>query len=566
MLRRRFLSALLVCAFLLPAAVFGQTTAAVVEKGTAAPAPAKVYSAPKAVIDKIRDEGMNRSQVMQTLSYLTDVIGGRLTNSPNMKRANEWTRDTMMKWGMQNAKLEPWGPFGRGWSLKGFSAQVGEPQVFPVIAYPKAWSTSTKGAVTGEVVYFDPKTDADLEKYKGKLNGKIVLISSGTRDVKADFDGMGTRRSDADLKKMADWAPTETPRQSRIQMTDEQRRAQRESMLFAIKRWNVLLQEGVAVAVDSSSKGSGGTVFVGGASVVYDMPADPANFNPSFRGGPRAWDKASEPKIVPQMTMAIEDYNRLVRMIRLGVAPKMTVDIRTQYYDEDLMGYNTIAEIPGTDPALKDEIVMLGAHLDSWHSSGGATDNAAGSAVAIEVMRILQAVGARPRRTIRLALWDGEEHEEYWGSLGYVRKHFGDPVTMRLRPEQATVSAYFNFDHGTGRVRGLYMQGNEAVRPIFSAFLDPFADLGASTLTIMNKGSTDHMPFTAVGIPAFTFIQDPIDYETRTHHSNRDVAAFLLENDLKQAAVVTASVVLHTANRDALLPRLPLPSPRETAK
>ena len=365
MLRRRFLSALLVSAFLLPAGVFGQATAAVVEKGTAAPAPAKVYSAPKAVIDKIRDEGMNRSQVMQTLSYLTDVIGGRLTNSPNMKRANEWTRDTMMKWGMQNAKLEPWGPFGRGWSLKGFSAQVVEPQVFPVIAYPKAWSTSTKGAVTGEVVYFDPKTDADLEKYKGKLNGKIVLISSGTRDVKADFDGMGTRRSDADLKKMADWAPTETPRQSRIQMTDEQRRAQRESMLFAIKRWNVLLQEGVAVAVDSSSKGSGGTVFVGGASVVYDMPADPANFNPSFRGGPRAWDKASEPKIVPQMTMAIEDYNRLVRMIRLGVAPKMTVDIRTQYHDDDLMGYNTVAEIPGTDPTLKDEIVMLGAHLDS---------------------------------------------------------------------------------------------------------------------------------------------------------------------------------------------------------
>ena len=562
MLRRRFLSVLVVCAFLLPAGVFGQTTAAVVEKGTAAAAPAKVYSAPKAVIDKIRDEGMNRSQVMQTLSYLTDVIGGRLTNSPNMKRANEWTRDTMMKWGMQNAKLEAWGPFGRGWSLKGFSAQVVEPQVFPVIAYPKAWSTSTRGPVTSEVVYLDARSDADLEKYKGKLNGKIVLVTSGTRDVKADFGGMGTRRTDEELKKMANWAPPETPQQPQNQMTDEQRRAQREAALFNIKRWNFLLQEGVAVVVDSSSKGSGGTLFVGGASVVPDMPSDPATFTPSFRGGARAYDKASEPKIIPQMTMTIEDYNRLVRMIRLGATPKMTVDIRTQYHDEDLMGYNTVAEIPGTDPALKDEIVMLGAHLDSWHSSGGATDNAAGSAVAMEAARIILASDLKPRRTIRVALWSGEE-QGLNGSREYVKQQFGEmkgggqgqPGELVKGANYDKLSAYYNLDNGTGRIRGVYMQSNPAVRPYFEAWLAPFADLSATTLTLQNTGGTDHLSFDRVGLPGFQFIQDEIEYSTRTHHSNQDNFDRIQAEDMKQAATIMAAFVYQTAMMDEKMPR-----------
>ena len=510
MIGRTLLSGLLVFAFLLPTSAFGQATAAVVDKKpVVSSAPAKVYSAPKAVIDKIRDEGMNKSQVMQTLSYLTDVIGGRLTNSPNMKRANEWTRDTMTKWGMQNAKLESWGPFGRGWSLKAFSAQIVEPQVFPVIAYPKAWSTSTKGAVTGEVVYFDARSDADLEKFKGKLNGKIVLVTSGTREVKADFGGMGTRRTDEDLKKMADWAPPATPPTSpQSQMTDEQRRTQREAAIFNIKRWNFLLQEGVAVVVDSSSKGSGGTLFVGGASVVPDMPADPANFTPSFRGGARAYDKASEPKIIPQMTMTIEDYNRLVRMIQLGLAPKMSVDIRAQYHDEDLMGYNTVAEIPGTDPALSDEVVMLGGHLDSWHSSGGATDNAAGSAVAMEAARIILASGLKPRRTIRVALWSGEE-QGLNGSREYVKQHFGEmkstgpgqPGELVKAASYDKLSAYYNLDNGTGRIRGVYMQSNPAVKPYFETWLAPFTDLGATTLTLQNTSGTDHLSFDRVGLP-----------------------------------------------------------------
>jgi carboxypeptidase Q len=562
MLRRRFLSALLVCAFLLPAGVLGQTSAALVEKGTTAPAPVKIYSAPKAVIDKIRDEGMNKSQIMQTLSYLTDVIGGRLTNSPNMKRANEWTRDTMMKWGMQNAKLEPWGPFGRGWSLKGFSAQVVEPQVFPVIAYPKAWSPSTKGVVTAEVVLFDPKTEADLEKFRGKLGGKIILVSPEMREVKADFGGMGTRRTDADLKKMADWADSGAPPPT-ARMTDEQRAAQRATALFNIKRMNFLLSEGVGVLVDSSSKGSGGTLFVGGASAVAEMPADPANFTPSFRGGLRAYDKASEPRIIPQMTMTIEDYNRLVRMIQLGVTPKMSVDIRAQYHDEDLMGYNTVAEIPGTDPALKDEIVMLGGHLDSWHSSGGATDNAAGSAVAMEAARIILASGLKPRRTIRVALWSGEE-QGLNGSREYVKQQFGEmkPGTAPGQPGELVkaanydkLSAYYNLDNGTGRIRGVYMQGNAAVRPYFEAWLAPFADLGATTLTLQNTGGTDHLSFDRVGLPGFQFIQDEIEYSTRTHHSNQDNFDRIQAEDMKQAATIMAAFVYQTTMMDEKMPR-----------
>ena len=564
MLRNRLLGTFLTVALLMPTVVLAQTQAQAGEAASAATSSPKasVYQAPKAVIDRIRDEGMNRSQIMQTLSYLTDVIGGRLTNSPNMKRANEWTRDTMTKWGMQNAKLEPWGPFGRGWSLKGFSAQVVEPQVFPVIAYPKAWSPSTKGVVTSEVVYFDAKTDAELEKFKGKLNGKIVLLSSGPREVKADFGGMGTRRSDEDLKKMADWTPQPTP--ARQPQSEEQMRTARESFIFNIKRTNFLLQEGAAVVVDSSSKGSGGTLFVGGATVAQDLPVDTANLN--FRGGLRSSDKAAEARMVPQMTITVEDHNRLVRMIQLGATPKMSVDIRAQYHDEDLMGYNTVAEIPGTDPSLKDEIVMLGGHLDSWHSSGGATDNAAGSAVAMEAARIILASGLKPRRTIRVALWSGEE-QGLNGSREYVKQQFGEmkpgagpgqPGELVKTANYDKLSAYYNLDNGTGRIRGVYMQGNAAVRPYFEAWLAPFADLGATTLTMQNTGGTDHLSFDRIGLPGFQFIQDEIEYSTRTHHSNQDNFDRIQAEDMKQAATIMAAFVYQTAMMDEKIPRKPV--------
>jgi carboxypeptidase Q len=560
MLRRKFLGALLATSLLTPTLAYAQNA-----QGTAvAPVTTanKVYTAPPDVIAKIRDEGMNKSKIMETLSHLTDVIGPRLTNSPGMKRANEWTRDTMAKWGMQNAKLEPWGPFGRGWSLRSFNAQVVEPQTIALIAYPKAWTTSTKGAVTAEVIHFNPQNEADMEKYKGQLAGKIVLVGD-TREVKADFGGMGTRRSDGDLKKMADWTPQAA---GAPQGGPGGNPNFRQAALFNAKRWNFLLSEGAAVVVDSSSKGSGGTLFVQGATAVPMIPAEGAT-TPAPQV--RLYDKTSESRIIPQMTITIEDANRLIRMMRSGVKPKMTVNIDAQYHDEDLMGYNTVAEIPGTDPALKDEVVMVGAHLDSWHSAGGATDNAAGSAVAMEAARILMAAGLKPRRTIRVALWSGEE-QGLNGSREYVKQQFGEmknapgfgpPQPNAPKPELIKtanydkLSVYYNLDNGTGKIRGVYMQGNAAVRPYFEAWLAPFADLGANTLTLQNTGGTDHLSYDRIGLPGFQFIQDEVEYSTRTHHSNQDNYDRIQADDMKQAATIMAAFVYQSAMMDEKMPR-----------
>ncbi len=532
-----------------------------------------IYTAPKATIDRIRDEGLNHSQVMQTLSYLTDVIGGRLTNSPNMKRANEWTRDTMTKWGMQNAKLEGWGPFGRGWSLKSFSAQVNEPTAFPVIAYPKAWSPSTKGAVTSDVVYLDIKTDEDFAKYKGQLRGKIVLVSR-PRELKADFTGMGERHTDESLAKLAaapDPANVAAPQpgQNQPAATPEQQERFRQFQI-ALKAATFVFDEGAAVIVDNSRNGSGGTLFVQSASVVpLSVPATsseaPQPGPGGRRGGLSPYQKEAEARMMPQMTMATEDYNRLVRMIQNGAKPTMTVDIKAQYHDDDLMGYNTVAEIPGTDPVLKDEIVMLGGHLDSWHAGTGATDNAAGCAVAMEAARILIASGLKPRRTIRVALWSGEE-QGLNGSREYVKQQFGE----RKRGESGQqgelvktanydkLSAYYNLDNGTGKIRGVYMQGNSAVRPYFEAWLAPFADLDAKTVTLSNTGGTDHQSFDRVGLPGFQFIQDEIEYDTRTHHSNQDNYDRIQAEDMKQAATIMAAFVYQTAMMDEKIPRKPV--------
>ncbi len=554
MLRRKILGAFLMYAFLVPGLALGQNGV-----GTA-----KVYSAPKEVIDKIKDEGMNRSQVMQHLSYLTDVIGGRLTNSPNMKRANEWTRDTMAKWGMQNAKLESWGPFGRGWSLKSFSAEVTEPQTIPLIAYPKAWSPSTKGLITADVVHLDINSDEDFAKYKGQLRGKIVLVSR-IRSLAADFDGMGTRLKDDELAKMAA-DPMAAPRAQPAtpqQPTPEQQERMRQIQV-AQKMAGFVFDEGAAVIIDNSRVGSGGTLFVSSASVA-PPPANgaPAPSGPAGRGRFAPYNKDMESRMIPQMTMATEDYNRLVRMIQQGVKPKMSVDIQTQYHDEDLMGYNTVAEIPGTDPTLKAELVMLGGHLDSWHSSTGATDNAAGCAVAMEAARILIASGLKPRRTIRVALWSGEE-QGLNGSREYVKQQFGE-MKAGSTDGQGTqlvktsnydkLSAYYNLDNGTGKIRGVYMQGNSGVRSIFETWLAPFADMGARTLTLSNTGGTDHLSFDRIGLPGFQFIQDEIEYDTRTHHSNQDNYDRIQADDMKQAATIMAAFVYQTAMMDEKIPR-----------
>ena len=572
-LRRSTALVLLLILFVSPVALLAQQAQA--------PAPD-----PNDPVQRIKDEGMNHSQVMQTLSYLSDVIGPRLTASPGMKRANEWTRDQLMKFGLQNAHLESWGPFGRGWTLKRFSAQVTEPTTFPVIAYPKAWSPGLPAPVTADVVYVDAKTEAELEQFKGKLNGKIVLTAP-MREVTAHFDPLGTRLNEKDLLTLAD-APEPRPGGNRNFAANPQFRATAELNAAKLRFFQA---EGAAVLVDPS-RGDGGTIFVQSAAVPQP-PRDPNATGSAPRPMP-PYDK-SAPKITPQVVLAVEHYNRIVRMLQAGEPVKMTIDLSVAWQDADLNGYNTIAEIPGTD--LKDEIVMLGGHLDSWHSGTGATDNGAGCAVAMEAVRIIQALGLKPRRTIRIALWTGEE-QGLLGSRAYVAEHFGtlsNPATSAApstggantngmnsgngngngngngtpagptlvkKAEYEKLSGYFNLDNGTGKIRGVYLQGNESIRSLFRQWLAPFRDMGANTLTIANTGGTDHLSFDAIGLPGFQFIQDEIEYDTRTHHSNQDVFDRIQADDMKEAATIMAAFVYQTAMRDEKLPRKPAPGSR----
>ncbi len=520
------------------------------------------------MMKKIRAEGMERSKVMDTLSWLTDVVGPRLTGSPQMKHANEWTKQRLTEWGMENAKLEAWGPFGRGWSLEKFSANVLEPVAFPLIGYPKAWTPGTNGAITGDVVYLDIKTEADLDKYKGKLKGAIVLMTP-MREVKAWFNSPGARYNETDLLTMANadppalgagrrgGAPAPGSMPPEMEERFRQMNAQREIML---KRTAFIRSEGAAVLMDIGRVGDGGTLFVSS-------------------GGPR--DK-NEPQALPSITVTVEHYGRIMRMLEKGTKVRMEVDIKAKFHDDDLMSYNTTAEIPGSD--LNDEVVMCGAHLDSWHSGTGATDNAAGSAVGMEALRILKALGVKPRRTIRIGLWSGEE-QGLLGSRAYVAQHFAerpappagaanDPAAMMrgmtgpftTKPEHAKFSSYFNLDNGTGKIRGIYLQGNEATRSIFRAWLAPFKDLGASTITISNTGGTDHQAFDGVGLPGFQFIQDPVEYDTRTHHSNMDVYERIQADDMKQASVIMAAFLYNAAMRDEKLPRKPVAAPQQAGR
>jgi carboxypeptidase Q len=510
---------------------------------------------------KIRAEGLERSQVMDTLGYLTDVIGPRLTGSPQMKAANEWTKSRMASYGLVNAAVEPWGEFGRGWSFDKVTAHVTAPVPFPVIAYPKAWTPGTDGVVSGEVVYLDIKTEADLDKYRGQLKGKIVFTSPLV-DVKAWFKAPGTRETDEELLALANAEPPRgggprggPPQQSADPQIQAQINQARQRQALGQRMGEFLRSEGAAVVVDAGRRGDGGTVFVQG-------------------GGPREKGAVLPP---PSITIAVEHYNRILRTLQRGVKVRMEVGVQARFHDEDLMAYNTVAEIPGTDK--KDEIVMLGGHLDSWHSGTGATDNAAGCAVAMEAVRILKALGVQPRRTIRVGLWSGEE-EGLLGSRAYVNNHFasrpapppgqqrqfgGPQGPLTLKPDWDKFSAYFNLDNGTGKIRGVYLQGNDLVRPIFRAWLAPFKDLGASTITISNTGGTDHQSFDGVGLPGFQFIQDGIEYDTRTHHSNMDVFDRIQSDDMKQAAVIMAAFVYNAAMRDEKLPRKPVPEGAQRA-
>jgi hypothetical protein len=564
---------------------------------------AKVARASDADLAKIRDEGLNRSQLMQTLSYLTDVIGPRLTGSPNLKRANEWTRDKFTSWGLANARLESWGPFGRGWSLKSFSLQVVEPQTIPLIACPKAWTPGFDKPVVANVVYLDAKTEADLEKYQGKLKGAVVLAGA-PRPVKIAFEPQGRRMTDEDLRIFAESkggrarparaptepggtpppsgpparaadAPSPNPGQPAAEAAarDAQRRARpgagRAESAFARRMLSFLVKEEAAVLITPSPLGDAGTIFVAQVSV----PAVEGRSG----GRMRPWSP-EVPATPPQIALNVEDYNRLVRMIQQGEKLKMAVDLAVQFHDQDQNAYNTVAEIAGSD--LKDEIVMLGGHLDSWHAGTGATDNGAGVAVAMEAVRILKTAGLQPRRTVRVALWTGEE-QGLLGSRAYVSEHFGSystdgagggqtgsgddnsnqrraagsARTLVRKPEYDKLAAYFNLDNGSGRIRGIFAQENAGAWALFRGWMAPFRDLGAETVTLATTGSTDHISFDAIGLPGFQFIQDPIEYMSRTHHSNADVYDRIAADDLKQAAVIMASFVYHAAVADEKLPR-----------
>ena len=506
-------------------------------------------------ISRIRYEGFHNSQVMSIATGLMDSIGERLTGSPNMKRANEWTRDKLTELGLTNAHLEAWGPFGRGWANQYVNARMTSPDIVPLMVYAKAWTPGTNGVVTGKCIRATIDEKKDFDKYRGKLAGMIVILGTDA-EVKPIVESPYKRYSDEDLAKLGDYEiPGERPP---FRMAEILRRRQ------LMKDINQFFADEKVLAVIDHSRGTagGGTVFVQSGG--------------SYRIG--------ETTTVPQLTMASEHWSRIARLLDQKKDVTLELNVTNNFYDEDPMQYDTIAEIPGTDK--KDEVVMLGAHLDSWHAGTGATDNGAGSVVMMEAVRILKALDIKPRRTIRIGLWSGEE-EGLLGSQGYVEQHFGsrppsddpnlkgvpsllrrDAGPITVKPEQAKVSAYFNVDNGTGKIRGIYLQENEAVAPIFDAWMKPFKDLGMNTLTMRNTGGTDHLSFDAVGIPGFQFIQDPIEYETRTHHSNMDVYDRLQPDDLKQISVIVASFVYDAAMRDQMLPRKPIekPLPKEPEK
>jgi carboxypeptidase Q len=506
-------------------------------------------------ITRIRYEGFHNSKVMDYASGLMDSIGERLTGSPNMKRANEWTRDQLTAMGLSNAHLEPWGPFGRGWANQYVNVRMTSPDIAPLLVYAKAWTPGTNGVVTGKCIRVNIEKKEDFDKYKGKLAG-MILIFGPDAEVKPIIEAPYKRYTDDDLAKTAEYQiPGERPA---FRFADFVKRQQ------FVKELNQFLADEKVLAVIDHSRGTagGGTVFVQSGG--------------SYKTG--------ETATIPQLTMASEHWSRIARLLDKKKDVTLELNVTNTFYDDDPMQYDTIAELPGTDK--KDEVVMLGAHLDSWHAGTGATDHGAGTIVMMEAMRILKALDVKPRRTIRIGLWSGEE-EGLLGSQGYVEQHFGSrppmddpgmkgmPTLMRreagpvtVKPEQAKVSGYFNVDNGTGKIRGIYLQENEAVEPIFEAWMRPFKDLDMTTITMRNTGGTDHQSFDAVGIPGFQFIQDPVEYESRTHHSNMDVYDRLQPEDLKQMAVIVASFVYNTAMRDQMLPRKPIDPalPREPEK
>ena len=477
------------------------------------------------MMQRIRQEGLQNSKITETMSYLCDIYAPRLAASPQYRQAGQWAVGKLKELGLEKAGMESFGTLGRGWELKKFYAAMTSPQYMPLIAYPKAWTPGLEGILKGNAILMDIKTEADLDTFKGKLKGAIVL-SRGEQPVTLAMEADGKRYTDEDLKKlqMAQEGGGRNFDPAQIQTLRAQRDLQQKVAKF-------LKDEGAAVILEPS-RGTYGTIFVQGGG--------------SYR-------KDSEMPL-PSVVVSVEQYNRIVRIAQKNVTVTLEMEIQANFIDTDSLGYNIIAEIPGTDKQLKDEVVMLGGHFDTWHSGTGGTDNSSGSAVAMEAVRILKALNVKPKRTIRIALWDAEE-VGLIGSRGYVKNHFFDSEKKIKKPDYDKFSAYFNYDNGSGKIRGIYAQGNFAVMPIFEDWLKPFNDLGATTVTLRNTGSTDHASFDAAGLPGFQFIQDELEYDTRTHHSNMDVYDHTSRADLMQSATIMAAFVYNAAMRDEKLPR-----------
>ena len=514
---------------------------------------------------RIRDEGLNRSHVMEFATALMDGIGPRLTGSPNLKKANEWTRDTLTKIGLENSHLEDWGEFGLGWQQLNTWARMVTPDTAILIVQATPWSPSTAGPVTGDVVFVSIQDEKDFDKYKGMLAGKVVLYGA-MRNVPPVDKPLFERSTEKELDDLAEF-PVSSNAGGIPPEVQARLKARQERLRLIDKVAQFFADEKVAAVIEPSRDGtngggSGGTLFDDNSATLGSTPY-----------------VADHRVKIPVVVAAIESYGRLYRLTQAHAPVSVEVNVETRFTGDHEHAYDTVAEIPGTDPKLKDQVVMLGGHLDSWIAGTGATDNGAGTIVAMEAVRILKALDIKPRRTIRIALWTGEE-QGLFGSKGYVKQHFGSaplstapdqlalPEFMRryggpfeFKPEQKLISGYFNVDNGSGKIRGVYLQGNGAVAPIFAQWIAPLRDLGVTTLTMRNTGGTDHLSFDAVGIPGFQFIQDELDYESRTHHSNQDVVERLQPADLRQIATVEAIFVYNAAQRDQMLPRKPVPDP-----
>jgi len=485
------------------------------------------------VIYKIKQEAIQNSKVMDHLWYLTDVYGPRLAGSNRYKTGADWAVKTLKEWGIDNARLEKWGTFGKGWENKRFVAHMTEPAYMPLIGSAQAWTSSTDGILSGEPIIAVLRTDEDLAKFKGKLTGKIVLTTPPAEIAlhdKADSERYDAKELEAIAQAQLEMGFRRAPAGSPM--------ANMQQMMAFRGKLNAFLKEEKVGLILSGGRGDLGTYF-------------------TSNGGPRG---AKDDQAPPQVVLTAEHYNRIYRLVDKKIPTKLEFDIKNEWIEPDTNNFNIIAEIPGTGKH-KDEIVMIGGHFDTWHSGTGATDNGTGSAVMMEVMRIIKKLNLKLDRTVRIGLWDAEE-EGLLGSRGYVSKTFADRSNMKTLPEWEKLSAYYNVDNGAGKIRGIYLQGNDAARPALEQLLAPFKDMGVTTVTIRNTSGTDHQSFDAVGLPGFQFIQDTLEYNTRTHHTNMDVYDRVPRADMIQMATVVTSLVVHTANREQMIPRKAKPEAR----